>query len=246
MPVRSTMIACALFVTTGCVAPLAGSPPTPTPAASTSAAPIASPVAPASVETRLPKGPLLWEAKLDPSGAELDLTTQYVIGDANAAKIRPVPTGIEVIIARTGGPTGVSFRRAIPATFVAEMDIRIAPGSDMQFVWRVRSGDQLHLLKVDTAREVVEFVYVDPADWPSRLQPIGPRVPIPALLSGRLATLGIVATAPRYALYVDDRRAAEIEDARLTSRAMPLAFGAFGEHGVATIVGVRVFALPAR
>ncbi len=227
-----------------CSAPRAASSATPARSATPSA--ITSAAAPPTLEPAPARGPLLWAAKLDASGAELDLASPYVIGDADAAKIRPVAGGVEVRIVRTGGPTGVSFKRVVPMSFVAEMDFRVDPGSDMQFVWRVRSGEQLHLLKVDTTHEVVEFVYADPADWPSRLQPIGPRMPIPGLLTGRLVTLAVVAHAPRYTVFVDGRRAADMEDARLTSRSLPLAFGAFGERGLATIVGMRAFTLPGR
>lgn len=241
---RSGLLACAAIFALACGGPPVAASPVPTP--TTSPSPATSAVAPSTATPSVPRGPLLWEAKLDASGAELDLASQYVVGDVNAAKIQPIAGGVEVRIVRTGGPTGVSFRRVVPASFVAEMDFRVEPGSDIQFVWRVRSGDQLHLLKVDTAREVIEFVYVDPADWPNRLQPIGPGVAVTGLQSGRVVTLAVVADAPRYTVFLDGQRVADIADARLTSRSLPLAFGAFGEHGLATILGLRVFALPGR
>lgn len=232
-----------LLMTAGACAPApAGGGPFPSELSAT-AAPTASPTQAAARSPALTKGALLWQATLDASGSDLDLGSRYVMGDPTAATIRPIAGGIEVAILKTGGPTGASFKQSVPATFIGEMDFRVAPGSDIQFVWRVRSGDQLHLVKVDTRGEAMEFVYVDPADWPTRLQPIGPRIPIPGLLSGRVVTVAVVAAAPRYTLYLDGERVAEVSNPRLTPRALPLAFGAFGEKGLATIVGMRAYAL---
>jgi hypothetical protein len=233
-----------LLLTLACaqpVAPVATS--LPPPAATEARAPSPTPATPTPA---LERGPLIWQATLDADGTDLDLASRYVMGDPAAAAIRAVAGGIEVAIIRTGGPTGASFKRSLPPRFVAEMDFRVAPGSDMQFVWRVRSGDQLHLVKVDTLREAVEFVYADPNDWPTRLQSLTAPLPIPGLLSGRAVTVTVVAEPPRYLLYLDGERVAEINDPRLTARAAPLAFGGFGERGRVTIVGLRAYELPSR
>lgn len=229
--------ACAQPATHAPVTP-AAPPPIEAAAASPMPAPTPTPA--------LAKGPLIWQASLDASGGDLDLGSRYVVGDPGAAAIRPVAGGLEVTIFRTGGPTGASFKRSLPATFVAEMDLRVKPGSEMQFVWRVRSGDQLHLVKVDTLREVMTFVYADPNDWPSRLQPLSEELAIAGLLSGRVVTVAVVAEAPRYLLYLDGLRLAEINDPRLTAKAAPFAVGAFGEQGEVTIVGLRAYAPASR
>lgn len=219
-------------------------PAAPPPIEAAAASPTPTPTPAAMPTPALPKGPLIWQAALDASGS--DLGSRYVVGDPAAAAIRPVAGGLEVAMLRTGGPTGASFKRSLPATFVAEMDLRVRPGSEMQFVWRVRSGDQLHLVKVDTLREVMTFVYADPNDWPSRLQPLSNEVPIPGLLSGRVVTVAVVAEAPRYLLYLDGLPLAEINDPRLTAKAAPFAVGAFGEQGEVTILGLRAYAPASR
>lgn len=231
----------------GCLQPVTRAQATPelpprTELPAASSAPTATP-APTPV---LAKGPLIWQATLDATGSDLDLGSRYVVGDPAAAEIRPVAGGLEIAILRTGGPTGASLKRSLPATFVGEMDFRVKPGSDVQFVWRVRSGDQLHLVKVDTLREAVEFVYADPNDWPSRLQPLSTLLPIPRLLSGRVVTLAVVAEAPRYLLFVDGHQVAEINDPRLTAKPAPFGVGAFGERGEVTIVGLRAYASASR
>lgn len=234
-----TAAACAQSVTRAPATPAVPAP-TETPAASPMPTPTATPTA------SLAKGPLIWQATLDANGTDLDLGSRYVVGDPAAAAIRPIGGGIEVAILRTGGPIGASFRRSLPATFVGEMDFRVNPGSDMQFVWRVRSGDQLHLVKVDTVREAMEFVYADPNDWPSRLQPLSRQLPIPGLLTGRVVTVAVVAEPPRYLLYLDGERVAEINDPRLTAKPAPFVIGAFGERGEVTIVGLRAYAPASR
>lgn len=244
---RSIRVVGLAFLLAACAQPVSRAPATP---GASPTPPTETPVAtatPAAMPTpSLPRGPLIWQATLDASGTDLDLGSRYVVGDPAAAAIRPIAGGIEVAILRTGGPTGASFRRSLPATFVGEMDFRVDPGSDIQFVWRVRSGDQLHLVKVDTLREAMEFVYADPNDWPSRLQPLSTALPIAGLLSGRVVTVAVVAEPPRYLLYLDGAHVAEIKDPRLTAHPAPFAIGAFGERGRVTIVGLRAYASPIR
>jgi predicted Ser/Thr protein kinase len=172
------VIGAVLAFARGGAAPATTAAPTTTAALTTTAAPS---TAKGTIALR---GPLLYEAKLDAAGSEI-LRQPGPPGrtpDPNA--IRTMDGAVQLTIPANQGvgpgggspPVVMQFRRSFPATFFAEMDVKVAPGSQFELAWQLRRLTQASIqLAVSTWDESMELRYqVQPAFGPPQGQNCSP------------------------------------------------------------------------
>lgn len=96
------------------------------------------------------RGPLIYEAKLDAAGSEIQRQPGPPGRTADPNAIRTLDGAVQFTLPEnqslgaSGGPTAlvINWRRSFPATFFAEMDLKVAPGSQVNLVWRLRQLPQ--------------------------------------------------------------------------------------------------------
>jgi len=141
-----------------------------------------APEPPASAGTAAPlsllqqlRGPLAFEALfLQDIGTPPPLPT----GAAPTASLSTRADGVD--FAGPGAYTPLIVRRAVPAKYVAELDLVAQQGTDATLSYSVRSaGTQQYQVAVDVANELVRFQYVDRSVTPVRVTSLIPNA-IPA------------------------------------------------------------------
>ncbi len=184
-------------------------------------------------------GDLIWQAALDAAGS--DIEPRFVVGDPDGSDVRVRPGELELVIQRSGASTGTGFKKSVPKTFLAEMDIRVRPGSDVRFLWSMRRGErEQHEVRLETQSEEIWISYVNVGVRSDR---ISARPTLPGVRSGKVVTLSVVADGTGYALYADGKKVTEASDVRLADLETPFGISVAGRQGSVTVVGLRVFAL---
>ena len=113
--------------------------------AGTSAPTVSASAAPSKGTIAL-RGALIYEAKLDATGSEIQRQPGPPGRTADPNAIRTLDGAVQFTLPENqsfgpgSGPTPllIAWRRSFPATFFAEMDVKVAPGSQFEVVWRVR------------------------------------------------------------------------------------------------------------
>lgn len=185
-------------------------------------------------------GALLWRAALDGTGGEFE--QRYLVGDREASDVRFRPGELELVVLKSGGNTGIAFKRSAPKVFYGELDLKVRPASDVRFIWSMRRTERAeHEVRFETQSEEVWVSYVIIGVRSDR---ISGRPTVAGISGGRVVTFGVLADGTGYALFVDGRKVTEGVDARLADVETPFALALAGKDGAVTILGVRLYALP--
>jgi serine/threonine protein kinase len=205
----------------------------PTPAATPSPSPLV-------------KGPLVFQARLDGSSAEL--TPIYQVGDKSASRITFAPGAIEFAVIKQSGNAGAGLNFHQLARYVSEIEFAVQPGSNVTFWWDIRTGAYQvcnHQVEIDTARETMHLACFLPTldNSPSPSVILSPDVKLPHLQEGRTFTLSARVDPPLYEIYVNQDLVISKSDAPHTDLA-EMGFACFGEGGVVRVSGIRIYALP--
>ena len=218
----------------------------PQPAANLSAS-RASPTAAATPSpSPLAKGPLVFQARLD--GSSADLAPVYQIGDKAASRITFAPGAIEFAVIQQSGNAGGGLNFHQLARYASEIDFAVQPGSNVTFWWDIRTGAYQvcnHQVEIDTARETMHFACFMPTldNSPSPSVILSPDVKLPHLQEGKTFTLSARVDPPLYEIYLNQNLVISKSDAPHTDLA-EMGFACFGEGGVVRVTGIRIYALP--
>ncbi len=186
------------------------------------------------------RGDLIYQAKLEGDGE--GFTVRAVIGDPDASAIRFSNGLVEYAVLRPGGNTGNQL--AIPAQgrYYAEVQIAVAPDSDVEF-WLTLTGHAnahiQHLIRIGTRTEAMQFAYFDQPE----LDAMGPQVPLSGLLTGRRITISALVDPPRYQIYLDGKSVIEVRHDVATYFGGP-GFAIFGDGtGTVRLGSVKVYSV---
>jgi hypothetical protein len=174
-------------------------------------APPAQVVSHAPTSAAVPRGAVLYQAKLDGTGDSfVDLVGRDQ--DPTKAEVRYLPGRLELAALASDADAGIDLNYPAGVTsFVGDIDLSITPGSDANFCWGLRwavAGKLSYELCTDTLAEFVHIVV-----WNGQNNvPITPRVSLPGLQTGRTVALTIVVRESHLSLFVDGQPAADVED----------------------------------
>jgi serine/threonine-protein kinase len=162
----------------------------------------------------VPRGALLYQAKLDGSGAGFaDLTSRD--NDPTQEAVRFVPHKLELAVLAPGGNAGIDTTPDPPVTnYIGDLALSITPGSDVKFAWGLRwavEGKLAYEMWVDTAAQYAQFRV-----WNGQNQlPISPRVDIPGLQTGRIVPITVVIHDTHLTLYIDGKQVSDINNSQV-------------------------------
>jgi len=192
----------------------------------------------------IPKGELIWQAALDGTTGEMFPPSKS--GDETATAIRTPPGAIELEVVKAGTASAtVSFRRQLPSAFVAEILFKVRPQSNNILSLAIRTDSatsRQHRVTINTGTELLELTYFEFNKQPPVSQLLGSRIAVPGLQSGREIALAVVVHGKGYAVYLDGQPVIpQVADDRLAAVVPVISFSTFGNPGLVTISGVRVF-----
>jgi hypothetical protein len=189
------------------------------------------------------RGPLAFEASfLQDLGTLPPLPT----GAAPTAPLTARADGVD--FAGPGGYTPLIVRHAIPARYVADLELVAQQGTDATFSYSLRNfGTQQIQAGVDAGNELVRLQYIDRSVTPARVTSLIPNaIPATGLQRGQTLKLAIAVSGPHYWLFVGGQLAAEVTDPRVTVADAPttsLNMGTSVNRGVLSINSLKVYAL---
>jgi hypothetical protein len=210
------------------------------------ALPAESPVAPTQPVERaptsavVPRGQLLYQARLDGTGDSF-VDTVGREKDPAKASVRFLPGRLELAALVPQGNAGTDLNLASNGvtTYVGDIELSTAPGSDGDFCWGLRwavAGKLAYELCVDTEAEFVQVVVWNGQNKP----PITPRIPVPGLQTGRIAALTVVVRESQLTLFVDGQQVADVEDHQVPPAQTIPGLDVYSKEGSAT---VNIYAL---
>jgi tRNA A-37 threonylcarbamoyl transferase component Bud32 len=234
------------------------------------AAPVLSPspnATPSAATGTIPlRGPLLYEAKLDAAGSEIQRggggpdapAALNFIRTLDGAVQFAIPAADQNVGSSGSGPLplGIGWRRSFPATFFSEMDVEVTPGSQLELRWFLRRLAQATVaLALSTGNESMQVLYVSQPAGPGQFvepETIGTPVRVSGSASGDKVTIG-VAVQPdgRFVMFFNGQYVGQAADARATSAAASadgrnpkvLSINVHGQSGTLTLTGFRVYQL---
>jgi hypothetical protein len=165
----------------------------------------------AADSTEVPRGGLIYEARMDGTGASFVDTVGRSKDPAEAA-VRFLPGRLELSALSPNGNAGTDLRVADgPETFVGDLDLSTPPGSDGNFCWGLRwavPGQLAYQLCIDTTAYFAQLVV-----WNGENNvPITPRIPVPGLQGGHTVGFTVVVRDSQLTLFVDGDEVADVED----------------------------------
>jgi hypothetical protein len=239
------------------------------PAASGSAAPTTSgattptgSTGPTTKGTIALRGPLIYEAKLDAAGTEIRFPGPPGTQPTSPPGLRTLDGAIEFTAVDDRTPIQVNWRRQFPATFFAEMDVKVTPPRS-QFnlsweLWRTSQAQSpqarifLQARPPDESDDLEYQLNQGPCAPPPTgcVQPefIVPSVPMPGFGSGNKVTIGI-AVQPQggFTMFLDGKVVGQGTDGRAAAIGgmNQLTVDIHGGSGTLTLTGFRVYQLAA-
>jgi len=212
---------------------------------------------PSSIPAR---GPLLYEVTMD--GRLSDLTNiranDVVAGKTASPSDAGITAGmgsIDLFARRSGvaAAADLRFPGQIPLDYVGEMQIAIAPGSQINFSWTIRGratvGTARYLVQVTAGEAQVKglTLVLRLVDESVGKNVALASVPIVGGENGALVTLAAVLKGTDVTLYVDSQPVAHVSDSQVGSASGPpnidvFATGAAG--GSVRVLAARFYALP--
>ena len=203
------------------------------------------------------KGPLVFEAKLDGTPDEWD--NLGFLGDPEASEARFRQGAIEMAVLRQDGNLTVSRNSDARLRYVGDVDISVSPGSDVTFWWTLRQGLssegqiilQLNTLDESSQQAVLKLVqfFPCPPDSDTCVQQPPDQLTggtiIEGVQTGRKVTLTALVDEARYQVYVDGVKSIHLDFAEVVGQPIPLDFHVFGRVGLVSLLGARVYELPA-
>ena len=191
------------------------------------------------------RGKIAFDLALKPGGTDIGTPPPQASGSPlPTAEVRATSDGIEVAAVRVSAYTPIPIRRNLPTKNVTEIDLSVAPGTEMLFTMGLRfaSGHQ-YTMTVDAQQEQLAFRYTDVATA-ANTQILSPIIPLAGLQSGRIVKIALGTSGSRFLVYLDGELAADVTDDRLpesTTPTMNIALGAFGAKGSFLLRGMRVY-----
>jgi hypothetical protein len=160
----------------------------------------------------VPRGQLLYQAKLDGTGDSF-VDTVGREKDPTKATVRVLPGRLELaaLAPQANAGTDLNLGSNGVITYVGDIELSTTPGSDGNFCWGLRwavAGKLAYELCVDTEAEFAHLVV-----WNGQNKvPITPRIDLPQLRTGRIVALTVVVRESQLTLLVDGQLAADVED----------------------------------
>jgi hypothetical protein len=198
---------------------------------------------PTLTDLPLAKGPLVWSANL----ADRASFKEPAIAPPGAAAARFGPGGLEVDILKPDGQVNMTANMPPMPQYVAEIDIRVAPGSHLSTNWVLRPGDGkengTHVINVDASRTSFALKYLAPPGSADPSADVSDRYTTPEITNGSKFTLTVGAGGDEYVMYFNNR---EVEHVYHEHNAPPITLGlaVFGHDGSVVVSGMRVYELP--
>lgn len=185
-------------------------------------------------------GEVMFQAAFSPDGHEFSF--RYTFDDPRSSDIRFVDSGIEYTVLRPGGWTGNSLLFDPGESYFAEYEISAKQGSNATF-WLLfnatgprQSGNVF--VQIDTALESMQLAYL--TDQLSYF-PLSAPVPIKGLLGARKFVVAALVEPPRYVIYLDGARVADVSHEG-GDGARPPAFGIRADDvGTVRVSAVRLY-----
>ena len=165
----------------------------------------------AADSTEVPRGKLIYQARMDGTGASF-VDTVGRSKDAAEAAVRFLPGRLELAALSPNGNAGIDLDLADdPETFIGDLDLSTPPGSDGNFCWGLRwavPGKLAYQLCIDTTAYFAQLVV-----WNGENNvPISPRIDVPGLQGGHTVGFTVVVRDSELTLFVDGRKVADVED----------------------------------
>jgi carboxymethylenebutenolidase len=195
------------------------------------------------------KGPLLYEAKLDGTNADLRPPTVFRGSPAESAVLFS-PGAIDFVTRAPGAVTNALLAGVAPLTnFVWEIDATTPPGFASQMQLGLSSvppfpGGGGVRFQIDHVRESGSFGFLGPSGA-ALLGAGGTR--IAGLNAGRSFTLTLQVEPERYTAWIDGEQVLRVEDSRPTTPFVPyFSFGSSPDPQPSSfrITGIRLYELP--
>ena len=209
-----------------------------------------TPESPAAVATAAPlplleqlRGPLAFEASVL---QDLGTPAPLPAGAAPTAPVKARADGVD--FSGPGAYSGLVIRHAVPAKYLAELELVAQPGTDAILNYMPRTNPlQQYVVAVDVANELVRFQYVDRTVTPFRSTSLIPNaIPAAGLARGQVVKLAIAVDGSHYRLFLGGQLAADVTDLRVSVVDSPttnLNLGASVNKGVLSLNALRVYAL---
>ena len=222
--------------------PTATSTPTPTSTVATVSTPV--PTATPTAVVAVPKGPLVFQAKLDGTDNDARMPRNIGRGAPSASDVRFVPGAIELIILEGPAETGINLKQPARLRYVLSLDLVIQPGSEVTFFVNLRWDNTKRMgygLVINSATESLRFRYVNNSAQPQVAEVLSPTIQIPGLGTGRTFNLTAVVEEARYRVFLDGSQTADVTDSRVPLPMTPF-LGISGSSGLVRVVGVHIYA----
>ena len=201
----------------------------------------------------LPCGPLIYEAKLDAAGSDIQRTGPPGVTATPTPGLRTLDGAMEVTVADAQSFLVINWKRQFPATLYAEYDLKITPGSTFEARWEVwrsareQSPQARATLTVKPSQETMalEYVSTEPGQI-NEPETIGSTVAVPGIASGDKVTIGI-AVEPQgaFTMLFKGRSIGHVSDTRTTTVGglHLLSVDVHAGNGMMTLTGFRVYQL---
>jgi serine/threonine-protein kinase len=213
---------------------LGGAPASPRPAT-------ASGVAPPLLEQL--KGPLAWEASFL---QDLGTPPPLASGARPTAVAKARADGVD--FTSTGAFAPLVIRHAVPAKYVAELDLVAEAGTDANFTYTPRMfGQQGYQVTVDVANELIRFQHTDFGTQPPRTTLLTPSaIPAAGIARGQLLRLAVAVDGTHYRVFAGGALVVDVTDARVNVTDSPttnVIMGASVNKGTLSVNALKVYAL---
>jgi hypothetical protein len=160
---------------------------------------------------------------------------------AGGLNVRESNGAVEVAGTSPGGDASADFKAGQLSSFVAVLEMSMAPGTDFEVDWHLRgpAGNENAetALLIDLPNQQMKVIY---SPYEGDSQDITGWARIPGLQAGAHATITIAVNGDAYAVYVGGKAVASGHDARVTG-AMTPGFYASGTTGAWRIHSVAYY-----
>ncbi|MFY9616200.1 MAG: hypothetical protein WAT58_12450, partial [Candidatus Dormiibacterota bacterium] len=187
------------------------------------------------------RGRLLWSAAL--GGGTTDFAKPNQRGSADGSRLTAATGHADIAILKPDAFFYVNTVSPNQASYIAETDMAIQPGSHFTARWLYRRGDASHgsmMMAFDSDQNQLSYGYLPPGDNAS--PELSNTTSMPELFTGGVFTL-TAQTAPDGAtLWVNQNEIANFTETR-GAPTSGVAYDAYGQGGAFRVLGVRVYAL---
>ena len=218
--------------------------PSASPRPAVSPTPAAAPT-PAVAVDAVPRGALVFRAKLTPGTPDLEQWSDVSPPDTAQQKI--TGTALEFHILKALGYTGDSIHSPDLANFIGEMRLHFAPGAQEDLDWVVAgsngasTGD--HLVRFSPTTQKILIMYMPPGR-PAGQDPdtLGAPIAAPWLVTADSHLVDVEVTQAKYTVFVDGVAVGSVDEGRTPSTTQ-MGVGAGGEPGDVTITDIAAYAV---